>query len=131
MALPARDGATCTVNNEAMYRTTWATFVDGAISMHQKQGAGGGEGSVDRGGRIELRDVMVLEEVLAKIENAAVVGDWNDRESRPPATAVGLMGDVSMESERSSAVGTPWSGSLPGRIDRYESAALHCFPRVG
>lgn len=127
MAVPERDGAAAyTLSNETMYRKTWATFVDGAILKHQQHEAGGGEGSAGGGGRIELRDVMVLEEVLAKIENAAG-GGRIDHECLSPA-AVGWVGGDSVDGERSCAVGSPWNDGLPRRNDRYKRVA-HCCPR--
>ncbi|CAN0206440.1 unnamed protein product [Ectocarpus fasciculatus] len=73
------------LSNEAMYQKTWATFVDGAISKHHQKTSDGGAGdsSVARvgSGRIDLQDVMRVEEILAKIERAE--GGWIDYERRP------------------------------------------------
>lgn len=107
---PLRGGM---LTNEAMYQKTWSSFVDGVISKHQQEGDGAeGEGSV-RAGRIELRDVMCLEEVLAKLEKAE--GGWIDYETRPPAAE--LAGDDDAETEYSSLC--PVANGQLRRDDRY------------
>lgn len=50
------------LSHEAIYRQTWATFVDNAITQHQPSGAIGSHKV------IELRDLMQLEEVLSKVQ---------------------------------------------------------------
>ena len=110
MALDGR----ATLSNEALYQKNWSSFVDGAISKHQRQGQSGcsrGEGSVGAG-RFELRDVMCLEEVLAKLESAE--GGWIDYDGRPPRAA--LHSGDHMDSERGSL--GPGSDNLSGRQDR-------------
>lgn len=59
------------MSNEAIYRQTWSAFVDQAIAKRQLYTA---DGHVEQ--RIELRDLMRLEEVLSRIESAelAAVG---------------------------------------------------------
>lgn len=107
----------CTLSNEAMYQMNWSSFVDGAISKHQRRERGGcaeGEGGGSVGeGRFELRDVMCLEEVLAKLEHAE--GGWIDYESRPPNAA--LHGGDYTETESSGSL-DPTSDSLLGRKNR-------------
>lgn len=102
------------LSNEAMYHKTWSSFVDGAISKHQRRerdGCAEGEGSVGAG-RFELRDVMCLEEVLAKLEDAE--GGWIDYERSRNAESQG--GDC-MESEIRSL--GPASDILLGKNNRY------------
>lgn len=104
-----------TLSNEALYQKNWSSFVDDAISKHQRQergGCAGGEGSAGAG-RLELRDVMCLEEVLTKLESAE--GGWIDYDSRPPHA--GLHDGDYMGSQSSSL--EPTSDSLLGRQDRY------------
>lgn len=59
------------MSNEAIYRQTWSAFVDQAIAKRQFDTA---DGNVEQ--RIELRDLLRLEEVLSRIESAelAAVG---------------------------------------------------------
>ncbi|CAM9360906.1 unnamed protein product [Ectocarpus sp. 6 AP-2014] len=68
-----------------MYHKTWATFVDGAISKHHQKTDDGGAGNSSDGrvgsGRIDVQDVMRVEEILARIERAE--GGWIDYERRP------------------------------------------------
>lgn len=103
-----------TLSNEEMYQKNWSSFVDGAISKHQRQqryGRAEGEGSAGAG-RFELRDVMCLEEVLAKLEHEE--GGWIDYERKPPSAE--MHGGDYTESE-SSYLG-PASDNLLGRQDR-------------
>lgn len=51
------------LSNETIYRQKWAMFVDNTIA--RRASSGGTEGV---GERVELRDLMHLEEVLSKIE---------------------------------------------------------------
>ncbi|CAM9473469.1 unnamed protein product, partial [Scytosiphon promiscuus] len=78
-----------TLSNEEMYHKVWATFVDGVVERERQASPEGGRG------RIELRDVMRLEEVLAKIENAE--GGWIDYEGRQTAGALRAIGGTEME----------------------------------
>ena len=106
-----------TLSNETMYQKNWSSFVDDAISKHQRRERGGcadGEGSFGAG-RFELRDVMCLEEVLAKLEHAE--GGWIDYERRQPNAE--LYGGDYVESEISSL--GPTSGNLLGSQNRCDS----------
>lgn len=109
------DGKPTTLSNEAMYQKNWSSFVDSAISKHQQQERGGcaGGGGSFGAGRFELRDVMCLEEVLAKLEHAE--GGWIDYERGHPNAE--LHGGDYMEPESSSLGIT--SDNLLGRQDRY------------
>lgn len=103
------------LSNEAMYRKTWSSFVDGAISKHQRReihGCAGGGDSVGAS-RFEVRDVVCLEEILAKLENAE--GGWIDYERGPPKAE--LHGSEYLETGSTSL--EPTSDSLLRRQDRY------------
>lgn len=67
---------------------------------------------------------MVLEEVLARIEDAVGGGRLIDHEGRTSATAVGLARDDSTKSESISALGNPSNESLLKRNDRYKSVVV-------
>ncbi|CAM9573746.1 unnamed protein product [Ectocarpus sp. 12 AP-2014] len=86
-----------------MYNRTWAAFVDGAISKHHQKTSDGVAGNRSDGrvgsGRIDLQDVMRVEEILARIERAE--GGWIDYERRPD-------GDAGTDADASSLA----SGSL-------------------
>lgn len=66
-----------TMSNEAIYRQTWSAFVDEAIAKQQSSNT---EGSVEQ--RIELRDLMRLEEVLSRIESAELAAAAMEKEGR-------------------------------------------------
>ncbi|CAM9968784.1 unnamed protein product [Ectocarpus sp. 12 AP-2014] len=72
-----------------MYNKTWAAFVDGAISKHHQKTSDGVAGNRSDGrvgsGRIDLQDVIRVEEILARIERAE--GGWIDCERRPDGDA--------------------------------------------
>lgn len=106
------------LSNEAMYHKTWATFVDGAISKHHQKISNGAAGN---SGRIDLQDVMRVEEILAKIERAE--GGWIDYERRPD-------GGGGTDADTSSLA----SGSVlrsSGRCDRGNSwSLLRMTPRA-
>lgn len=113
------------LSNAAMYHKTWATFVDGAISKHHQNTNDGGAGNSSDGrvgsGRIDLQDVMRVEEILVRIERAE--GGWIDYERR-------LDGDDGADADASSLA----SGSLlrsSGRCDRVKSwSLLRTTPRA-
>ncbi|CAB1113184.1 unnamed protein product [Ectocarpus sp. CCAP 1310/34] len=92
------------LSNAAMYHKTWATFVDDAISKHHQSTNDGSAGNSRDGivgsGRIDLQDVMRVEEILARIERAE--GGWIDYERTPD-------GDDGADVDASSLA----SGSLP------------------
>lgn len=96
-------------SNEAIYRQKWAAFVDTTIAKSLPNNAEGVEE------RIELRDLMRLEEVLSKVENN-IGGATVER---------GDQGLAQDKHPRSACPKEDWDTAWPGGRDRYAQFSFH------
>lgn len=77
------------MSNEAMYRQNWSRFVDRAIVQRATPGGYDSKQGNSATQKIELRDLMWLEELLSKLE---IVDDSGARTSRDQQRKEGRRG---------------------------------------